>query len=406
MKKILTVLLTITMSMALFVGSGQAVTLKTISTFAGGDRAAQTYYDLLEQWESETGNTVEDYSDLSSEEWKSDVLRDVQAGYYDVVFYYAVGADSQPMLPYVVSMNEILETYPDAPLTVNPLMTEGDGKVYAIPVRPFWEGLICNTDVFEQHGVELPTTWEQMKTAIETFKAAGVVPIATGLTELTHYITEVAILASGPAADYAARPKTAAELPESWVKGMELIRELYQMGAFPEQVGEMTEDDVSDMFLAKQAAMTIDGTWFANAVPADSWNTTVVIPFPTYTADADPNAVVGGISMGFYLTRSAWDNTEKRASAVSLLEYLTRPEAAAKLGVFYEGRLLESSQQMVGSASGLYAPISDSMYNEARIYWYSEVLPMARGEADPRAVMTQVIEMGAFTKNEEGMVED
>lgn len=36
--------------------------------------------------------------------------------------------------------------------------------VYAIPVRPYWEGLFVNVDLFEQHGVELPTTWEKLET--------------------------------------------------------------------------------------------------------------------------------------------------------------------------------------------------------------------------------------------------
>jgi raffinose/stachyose/melibiose transport system substrate-binding protein len=310
------------------------------------------------------------------------------------------------MLPSVVSLNEVMETYPDAPLTVNPLMTETDGKIYAVPVRPIWEGLLCNTDLFEQHGVELPTTWEQLKTAVAKFKEAGVVPISVALNETPHYITEVAILASGPASEYAARPTSAGELPNSWVKGMELIRELYQMGAFPEQTSEMSEEDSDDMFLAKQAAMTISGTWLANGIPEEAWNSTVVIPFPAYRADADSKAVVGGITMGFYLTRSAWEDEAKRAPAVSLLEYLTRPEAAAKLGVFYEGRLLESAQQMVGSASGLYSPISDNMYYDARVFWYENVLSMAQGQADPRQVMTQVIEQGAFTKTDDEVVGD
>lgn len=400
MKKLLAFCLLLALACTSFSGLAQAVELKIVTPFAGADAATQEYYDLLTSWEEQTGNMTKDFSSLSNETWKADVLRDTQDGVYDVIVYYVAGADSAPLLSSVVPLREVLTAYPDLQLTINPLMTESDGEIYAIPSRPIWEGLLCNTDLFEQHNLELPTTWDLLVKAIETFKAAGVVPISIPLAEIPHYIVEIAILASGSAADHSARPTTADEIPESWIRGMELIRELYQMGAFPEHTAEMTEDDANDMFMAKQSAMQIDGVWLANSIPAENWNTTAVIPFPTYSAEADPNAIIGGITMGFYITRSAWDDPERRGAAVSLLAYLTSPEASGRMNASFEGRLLESAEQMVGNASSINAPIGDNMNLDVRQYWFDNILPIARGEADPRQVLTEVVNQGGFTRLE------
>ena len=69
----------------------------------------------------------------------------------------------------------------------------------------------------------------------------------------------------------------------------------------------------------------------------NSWDTTTVMPFPTYSKDADPTAFIGGVSMGFYLSRKAWDDPAKRDAAVSLLAYLTTGDNAVRLGGFSFG---------------------------------------------------------------------
>ncbi|MRR30456.1 extracellular solute-binding protein, partial [bacterium] len=55
-----------------------------------------------------------------------------------------------------------------------------DGKNYGVPwdmgAVTFW----YNKDLFEQAGVEVPTTWAEFLTVCETLKAAGITPISVG----------------------------------------------------------------------------------------------------------------------------------------------------------------------------------------------------------------------------------
>lgn len=401
MKKFLAILMVSVMALSLAGGASAEVTLRTSSTFAGTDVGAQGYNDILAAWQVETGNTVDDSSSTSDEAWKAGILNDFAAGNEpDILFYFAGNADSADILDKVVPISEINAAYPELDLPENELLREADGNVYAVSVRPFWEALFCNTDLFEEYDLELPTNWANFETAVQTFQENGVVPIAISLSDVPHYLVELTILSSGPAADHLARPQTSDEIPQSWVDGMELIHTLYEMGAFPENVNSTTNDLTTEMFMRKEAAMILEGSWTANGVAQENWDTTVVMPFPAHADDADETAIVGGTSMGFYITRKAWDDESKREAVVSLYEKLTNEEAKEALGFAFGGELLNTSLEMIEEAERagtMNPPIQDAMDSEARVnYWFNLIPQIADGSADPKAVMDDLINAKPF----------
>ena len=370
------------------------VTLRTVSCFAGQDASGSTYTRLLAQWEERTGNTVQDASDSSDEAWKTGVLMDFAAGNEpDVLFFFACTADSVYLLNRVVPIAEINAAYPELGIPENAACTETDGQVYAVPVRSFWEGLFCNTDLFEQYGLQLPDTWAELETAIEVFRQNGVVPISVSLSDVPHYLAEFAILSSGSVSDYLARPQALEAVPQSWVDGMELIRRLYELGAFPDNVNTTDESYTSQLFRDKKAAMQLDGSWFANSLPEENMETTVVIPFPDYQGDGD--AVIGGVSMGFYLTRRAWEDTAKRDAAVALLAYLATGDNARTLGGYqFTGALLTSSYAL--TEHPLYGPLQDQMSQEARNEWFRLIPAVAAGTVTPQELWALVMAQKPF----------
>ncbi|NLD83699.1 MAG: ABC transporter substrate-binding protein, partial [Clostridiales bacterium] len=77
----------------------EGVTLRTVSSFAGADTAADAYVDILKAYEAESGNVVLDASAVSDEAWKTGVLNDFAAGNEpDILFFFGAGADSAPIL--------------------------------------------------------------------------------------------------------------------------------------------------------------------------------------------------------------------------------------------------------------------------------------------------------------------
>jgi len=402
MRKILSFLISLVMLLSLSsLSLAEGVTLKTVSTFAGTDAAAETYVALLKAWEEKTGNKIEDASSTGDEVFKAGVLNDFAAGNEaDLLFFFAKTADSAPILEKVVPIEEINAAYPELNLPVNTAIAEPDGVVYSIPVRPFWEGLFCNIDLFEQVGAQLPTTWENLVDAIARFKEAGIVPIAVSFSDIPHYIADVTVLSASSEADYLARPKAGDPIPQAWIDGNAKIHELYELGAFPVDVNATTEAVTSQMFRDKKAAMQMDGSWFANGIPEENYDTTMVVPFPVTSEEAQPTAFMGGVSMGFYVSRKAWDDPAKRDAVVDLLAYLTTGDNAVALAAFqFKGKLLESSFEMLNAGlTTMYGPLQDAMDPEARSYWFSQIPGIADGTADPADVWKGVMELAPFGK--------
>lgn len=382
-------------------GAEQGVTLETVSCFAGTDASAAAYVELLKDFEIKTGNRVRDTSATSDEAWKASVLYDFAAGNEpDVLFFFAANADSAPILSRVVPIAEINAAYPGLALTENAALAEADGKVYAIPSRPFWEGLFVNTDLFEQYELDLPTDWEKFKTAVHRFQEVGIVPISVSLSDIPHYLAEFSILASGSPEAHMQRPKSLDEVPQAWYQGMELIAVLYEMGAFAQNVNATTEPVTSQLFLSKKAAMQIDGSWFVNSIPPASMDTTVVMPFPAYSEEADETVIVGGMSMGFYLTRKAWEDEEKRDAAVQLLAHLTSADSAARIGgLRYSAKLMESANEMINNARYMVSPIQDAMTKESREAWLLGCISaVAEGSMSARECWEKVFALQPFAQ--------
>jgi len=379
--------------------TAEGLTLYTASSFAGADTAAEAYVELLKAFEEETGCSIVDSSATSDESWKTGILYDFAAGNEpDVLFFFAANADSTPILSRVVPIDEINAAYPDLHLTENQALAEADGRVYAIPVRPFWEGLFVNTDLFDQLGLALPTTWEKLENAIVAFRAAGITPIAVSFSDVPHYLAEMAILVSGPVEEHSARPRTLEEVPDSWIQGMALIRRLQELGAFADNAFATTEEMSSQLFRDKKAAMQLDGSWFANSIPAASMNTTIVMPMPAYVPDADGRAFLGGTSMGFYLTRKAWEDPRKRDAAVQLLAWLTSKDSARALaGMELSGTLLESTDALLENDDVMLRPFQDDMARQAREIWLLDcVSAVAEGSMTAEECWQRVMQLRPF----------
>ncbi len=369
-------------SVLLFCGAGctaEGITLRTVSCFAGDDAAAGVYVEILRRYESETGNTVRDTSSTSNEAWKTSVLNDFAAGKEpDILFFFAAGADSAPLLSRVVPLDEINENYPELRLAENEALQEADGRVYAVPVRGYWEGLYVNTDLFEAYGAPLPEDWDSLMKAVQIFREGGIIPIAVSFSDIPHYLAEMAILACAEKEEQQARPRFAEEVPESWLEAMRVIRELTEAGAFAENAAATYESASTALFLEKKAAMQFDGSWLASSISPSRMDSIEVLPMPRRDGKGVSDCYIGGVSMGFYLTRRAW-NSGRREAAVRLLATLTSADSLQRLGnTMLSGRLRTSAEKLQ-TERNMVSPLQDAMNKDARESWLLECIPAVAG---------------------------
>ena len=377
--------------------AAEGITLRTVSCFAGDDAAAGVYVEILHKYESETGNTVRDTSSTSSEAWKTSVLNDFAAGKEpDVLFFFAAGADSAPILSRVVPLDEIGSAYPELMLTENDALREADGRIYAVPVRGYWEGLYINTDLFEQYGAPLPEDWDSLLEAVRIFRENGIVPIAVSLSDIPHYLAEMSVLACAEKEEQQARPRSLDEVPESWTEAMRVIRELTEAGAFAGNASATYESAATALFLEKKAAMQFDGSWLASSFSPARMDSIAVLPMPRRDGNGASDCYIGGVSMGFYLTRRAW-NSARRDAAVQLLAALTGPDSLRRLGnTALAGKLQASADRMMAGRE-MVSPLQDAMNKNAREVWLLECIPaVAEGSMTAEQCWEKVMALSPF----------
>lgn len=325
--------------------SSSNVALNVTTTFAGEDGNAKNYQDAIKAWQEESGNTINDSSAVADETFKARVTSDFQMGSEPDVLFYFNGADANSFVEAgkVVSIEEIRKEYPDFASNMNDDLIAPslvDGVKYAVPVNGFWEAMFVNTEVLDAAGVQVPGadyTWEQFMADCDKIKAAGYSPVAAALGNIPHYWWEYAIFNHNTPANHCEIPETADdERGQAWVAAMNDIKNLYERGYFPENTLSATDDDTFLMFMEGKAAFLIDGSWkvggIVNACQSDpndpeTMDTEKLSKFTvTYVPgmnDRKASDLVGGLSMGYYITKKAWDDPAKRKAAVEFVSYMT-----------------------------------------------------------------------------------
>ncbi len=83
----------------------------------------------------------------------------------------------------LLDLSGFLDTNPDISGSLRPNMVEAfndDGVQYGLPYQPLVTGLFYNRALFEENGLELPQTFDDLLAASEVFNAKGITTIAQG----------------------------------------------------------------------------------------------------------------------------------------------------------------------------------------------------------------------------------
>ncbi|MGL5260380.1 MAG: ABC transporter substrate-binding protein [Lachnospiraceae bacterium] len=345
-RKILTIILVIILVFCFFIilfasfksekniASEQKVILKTVSMFGGTDGATKVYNEINNAFmEKNSTVLIEDNSQNSSEEWKNLVAADFSVGNEPDVLQFFTDATANQIVrtDKFVTVKEIVEVYPEYAKDIYDwalLESQNtDGVSRAIPTVGYWEGLYCNKDLFDKYNIVLPYDWDSLLYAIDVFKSYDVIPIACSLYDVPHYWLENFMLYTQGYDEYTTIPMT---VEETWIEALDYFSILRNKNAFPDNTDTVGNDYIRQLFVDKQAAMILEGSWFFSEIQ-DQENT-VVIPFPGVAKEDGYNhsMMVGGISSGFYITRKAWNDEEKREIAVKFVMEHTKQESIQK----------------------------------------------------------------------------
>ena len=395
-----------------------AVSLEVMTSFGGDDGNRRNYEAAVEAYELASGNIILDASESSSEEWKARIMQDFETGNEPDVLFYFNGADSNAIISagLVVPLEEIRKEYPEYASNIREDMLAPsmvDGKAYSVPVNSYVEALYVNKTVLAAAGVEMPGadyTWSQFLLDCQKIKDAGYVPIAASLQEVPHYLFEYAVYNEGSRDEHLILPNLASDpAGRRWVRGLETIRDLYDRGFFPDNTLTAADAETVRLLADGEAAFLIDGTWqlgFFRNTCGDRLEDIGITYVPGQGSRAATD-MIGGISMGYYITRKAWDNPKKRETAIRFIEYMTSDSVVSsfatspasnplKNGLTLSAELdslqLEAIEVIAGATSFVGAA-QDLLTTEARGELFTNVKNIVTGRVTAESVVDRCMEI-------------
>lgn len=382
--------------------SDEKVELSVVTPFSESDGNRQNYVDAYKAYEKATGNVINDVETAAVDEnWKLKVLEDFRDGNEPDVVNFFIGSDADELIKNnkLVSVSEIRKEFPDYASNMKeslmPVSTY-DGRQYAVAVYGYWEGLFVNKKVLADCGIEVPGadyTWDQFLADCKTIRDKGYTPIACSLKQIPHYWFEYCVFNNGTVSSHTKIPTNASdEIGQKWTAGLNDIKMLYEEGFFPKNTNEVDDETTSLMMLNNEAAFLLDGSWKvgwfqdnAKAQGADIDNFTVTY-FPS-KGERKPTDAVGGFSMGYCISRKAWDDPAKRKACVDFVTAMTTDEVAStfgeltvtalKNGVILSGKelddLSESTLAMTKGCTAMVPATQDLLKPAARDALFTDI---------------------------------
>ena len=205
-----------------------------------------------------------------------------------------------------------------------------DGKQFAMPLLAVSHGVYYNVDLFDQLGLTIPETWDELMEAAEAILVAGYVPFANGLADEWD-IAEVVWMNVAPGFLGGREARLAYEAGARPFNDDAMVSVFGALGSLapfmPEGFQAINYNDSKALFLLGEAAMWFDGSWtvseFEASEPDFAWS---IFPPPAPTKEMQ--AVTFHPDAGIAINPASDHIAEARV----FVEWLSTPAASAVLG--------------------------------------------------------------------------
>lgn len=378
--------------------------IRVVTYFAGSDAYAPVWKEVCNDYMADhPGITIVDESQPTSgsnDLFKTKVQADLSAGNpADLVLYYTGEAYTKTFedTGLFVEFSDILKDDPEwaGNFKESPLENvQYQGKQYALPFIGYYEGLFYNKALFDQYGLEEPTSWDNILKANEVFSQNDIVTLAMSLS-MPYITTENFIMAA------AGKENHRNYFDDSWAIALDCIAELYKNGGLPKDTFTISEDDIRLLFSEGKAAMMINGSWCTDSLQDNP--DMRIISMPTLPGGTGgESCAIAGFSSGWHMTKDAY---ERSGETLKFLKYLTSPEIMAKF-IAYGGssainceapenssELLKSAVAMLEKATYQDAALDSQVSHEAYETMNGGIQYVCEGQMTSAEVIAQAKEL-------------
>lgn len=287
---------------------------------------ATDYFDALEEEFNATHDDI--HLTIDSPNDASTIMRTrfIREDYPDIIgiggdinYSYYVDAEILADLSDWDGMDNIKESYIDIAEGLETVPTDG---TYIAPYMANAAGILYNRDMFEEHGWEIPTTWDELLSLCEDIQAEGILPFYFGFRDtwtcLAPWNAIAVDLAPADVCKQVNRGETT--FTEEYREAAEKYIQLMEYG--PDDPVAYGYNDACTAFANGESAMYPIGSY---AVPQiQSVNPDINIDSFVMPASNDPaeNTLNSGIDLGFCVTAAC----ENKEAAFEVLDFLYEDE--------------------------------------------------------------------------------
>ena len=267
------------------------------------------------------------FSPTQTVDYRAVLIEQLEAGEGPDVFYVRPFSEARSLIQsgYLAPLDASLIQGDFPPNALNPWLGK-DGKLYALPMMAVSHGIYYNRDKFNQLGLSIPNTWEDLLATARALKRAGYIPFANG-SQVGESLVENVLLNLAPNF-IGGREGRQAYLSGERCFDDENVVAVFQAIAdlslfLPDNHAALTPIDSKQRFLSGDAVMWMGRSWEISdleaAEPDFSWSVFAVPP-----PAGRPSHIT--FHPGFAIGVNA--RSDHKAEAQQFLDWLSAPAAA------------------------------------------------------------------------------
>ncbi|MDO4650101.1 MAG: extracellular solute-binding protein [Eubacteriales bacterium] len=294
-KKVLAAVLTAAMAMSM-----TSMVSVSAADFSGEDPQLEKSIKILTIWAEDNDNGIllnkicQDYKDnvnpnfsweyemVSSDDLRQKIATLAASDDLPDLFAYESGTPLVDLIDAdkVVNISEFMEEtgttdYMNSGAAELLKGLSGTDAIYDLPLGLNVEGFWYNKALFEEAGVEAPTTWDEFEDVLAKLQEAGIQPLTTGGADkwgATRLLNAYAVRANGNDIMTKAANGEVAYTDDGLVAAADKVAEWAEKGYFGEGITTVDMNSAGSMMMSGKAAIFYNGSWFTQNLNDESQN--------------------------------------------------------------------------------------------------------------------------------------
>lgn len=307
--------------------SSKKVTLTfwNIATTDPGKTAVNT---VVSQWNKENPNVQIVTSVSENNAYKTKIKAAVAAGDAPDIIYSWAGGFTKPFVTAgkILPLDSYLNDGTKDKMLPGALtnVTYND-KVYGLTYNQQAGALYVNKDMFDKNDIKVPTTFDELLTAVKAFRSKGITPMAVGEKDEwpgMWYYDMIALRTAGSKLSLdALNKKTSFDNP-AFASAAEKLQELVNAQAFDQGALSITRDDSVEQLTQGKIPMYFGGNFDAGTIDASPMKGKITpVKFPSISGGSSETSDYLGGGADCLLVNAA---TKDKTDAVKAVKFLAQ----------------------------------------------------------------------------------